>query len=356
MKAIFTGLVLLGTIITNCAYAGTLTIDNQLCGSISGNVVIDSSGNVTVATSAGDSCGGSGSTNYLVQVNVSGNGSVTSSPSGISCPGTCQSSFSESSSITLTPNTSGGSTFTGWSGPDCTGTGPCVLSNISAAKSATATFSGGTVSYNLAVTKAGSGGGTVTSSPSGIDCGNDCSELYADETTVTLTAAADGSSEFAGWSGACTGNTTCQVDMTEARAVTATFNNTSGVSIIDRNWPDSPQEVISLRGDEAVAIRVNTTTSTSAGGQVNTASTTGVIGTRLVTISTTPGDFDTGSLGKCSVSGLETANIRWTQNPNPPFPLNLLSCKLNVNTEYYINIKHTTCPANTDCTFYFSIN
>jgi hypothetical protein len=46
---------------------------------------------------------------------------------------------------------------------------------------------------------------------------------------VTLTAAIAGNSTFAGWSGACTGTaTTCSVSMTQARAVTATFNTSGG--------------------------------------------------------------------------------------------------------------------------------
>jgi len=57
----------------------------------------------------------------------------------------------------------------------------------------------------LEAAKAGSGDGTVTSLPAGIDCGADCSQTYACGTDVTLTAAADAVSMFAGWSGDCAG-------------------------------------------------------------------------------------------------------------------------------------------------------
>lgn len=77
---------------------------------------------------------------------------------------------------------------------------------------------------SLTVTKAGTGTGTVTSSPAGIDCGSDCTESYATGTSVTLTATPSAGSVFAGWSGACTGTGTCTVAMTEARSVTATFD------------------------------------------------------------------------------------------------------------------------------------
>ena len=79
----------------------------------------------------------------------------------------------------------------------------------------------------LTVTKAGAGSGTVTSSPSGINCGSICSANYSSGTSVTLTAATASGSTFGGWSGACTGTGTCTVSMTAARSVTATFNSTA---------------------------------------------------------------------------------------------------------------------------------
>jgi uncharacterized repeat protein (TIGR01451 family) len=83
----------------------------------------------------------------------------------------------------------------------------------------------GATTYDLTVAKAGAGAGTVTSSPTGIDCGADCSESYASGTAVTLTATPAAGSAFAGWSGACTNATgTCSVTMDAAKSVTATFS------------------------------------------------------------------------------------------------------------------------------------
>jgi hypothetical protein len=79
----------------------------------------------------------------------------------------------------------------------------------------------------LSVATAGSGSGTVTSDPAGIDCGADCSEGYEDGTSVTLTATPDGSSVFDGWSGDCTGTGSCSVTMNGPRNVTATFSASS---------------------------------------------------------------------------------------------------------------------------------
>jgi hypothetical protein len=89
-----------------------------------------------------------------------------------------------------------------------------------------------TPSFTLTVTKAGSGSGTVTSSPAGVNCGSDCSESYASGTNVTLTAAPAAGSTFAGWSGACSGTGSCAVTMSSARSVTATFNPTTPVVTI----------------------------------------------------------------------------------------------------------------------------
>ena len=78
--------------------------------------------------------------------------------------------------------------------------------------------------YSLSVDKTGTGSGTVTSDPAGIDCGGDCSESYAGGTTVTLSATPDGGSVLSEWSGcnSATG-TTCTVEMNGDRSVTATF-------------------------------------------------------------------------------------------------------------------------------------
>jgi RTX calcium-binding nonapeptide repeat (4 copies)/Divergent InlB B-repeat domain len=75
----------------------------------------------------------------------------------------------------------------------------------------------------LTVTKAGSGTGTVTSTPAGIACGATCSAGFATGSSVVLTAAPQPTSTFAGWSGACAGTSTCTVSMSGDQSVTATF-------------------------------------------------------------------------------------------------------------------------------------
>lgn len=57
------------------------------------------------------------------------------------------------------------------------------------------------IAYELRVDKEGNCDGMVTSSPAGIDCGADCSEIYNEGTVVTLTATPDAKCTFEGWSG-----------------------------------------------------------------------------------------------------------------------------------------------------------
>ena len=71
------------------------------------------------------------------------------------------------------------------------------------AKNITATFATNLTNFLLTVTKAGTGSGTVTSAPTGINCGSDCTENYTSGTSVTLTAAPASGSTFAGWTGDC---------------------------------------------------------------------------------------------------------------------------------------------------------
>jgi endoglucanase len=78
------------------------------------------------------------------------------------------------------------------------------------------------------VTKAGSGTGTVTSSPAGIDCGSTCVATFSSGTTVTLTATPTGRSRFVGWSGDCSGKGSCVLLMTADHSVTATFARRGG--------------------------------------------------------------------------------------------------------------------------------
>ena len=78
----------------------------------------------------------------------------------------------------------------------------------------------------LTVTKAGRREGTVTSSPTGIDCGEDCSEAFEAGEQVTLTGVEGGrGSRFQGWSHPdCPGTDPCTITLEQDTTVTATFD------------------------------------------------------------------------------------------------------------------------------------
>jgi hypothetical protein len=83
-----------------------------------------------------------------------------------------------------------------------------------------------TAEPTVTVAKAGSGTGTVTSNPAGINCGGVCSAPFFSD--VTLTAAPASGSAFASWSGQCTGtDLTCTFTPRAGSIVTATFNSTA---------------------------------------------------------------------------------------------------------------------------------
>jgi len=101
-----------------------------------------------------------------------------------------------------------------------------VVATNSAGTSKTpdATFAAGAQSLT-AITE-GTGHGTITSTPTGIDCGNGdtmCAASFATGGSVTLTATPDSLSAFVGWGGDCSGESTCKLTMSSARSAKAVF-------------------------------------------------------------------------------------------------------------------------------------
>jgi YD repeat-containing protein len=82
----------------------------------------------------------------------------------------------------------------------------------------------GVPDYTLTVTRSGTGVGTVTSDPSGINCGDTCSASFTKGAKVALKPAAGAGSLFIKWSGACGGATTCSTPMTGNKTVGAQFD------------------------------------------------------------------------------------------------------------------------------------
>ena len=94
----------------------------------------------------------------------------------------------------------------------------------------------GTLQMLLNVKTVGSGTGTVTSNPAGINCGLTCWEYVASGSTVTLTATPGAGTAFVGWSGDCAGTVaSCLLTLSNAKSVTATF------AAPDDNFPPGGQ-------------------------------------------------------------------------------------------------------------------
>ena len=124
----------------------------------------------------------------------------------------------DGSLVTAVPNV--GYHFVDWSDGVLTATR--TDTNVTANLSVTANFALDT--YALTITRAGSGTGTISSSPSGIDCGAVCSGSFDHGTIVLLTATPSASSSFTGWSGDYTGTENpLQITMDGPKTLQATF-------------------------------------------------------------------------------------------------------------------------------------
>ena len=149
-----------------------------------------------------------------------GEGSVASTPGGISCGTTCQAQFPRGLRVTLTPIAEPGSQFDGWS-DGCVGDGTCspTIDRDTAVK---ARFS--RRRHLLSVGMVGHGAGAVRSTPLGVQCPGACDASFDFGTIVSLTATPIAGSDFIGWSGACTGVGACSVTMDGSQSVSARFS------------------------------------------------------------------------------------------------------------------------------------
>ena len=84
-----------------------------------------------------------------------GGGTVTADSGGIACGSACSDDYDYNTVVTLSADPSTGSSFTGWSGGVCSGTGACEVT-VDQAKTVTAEFA--LKQYTLTVSKTGNGG------------------------------------------------------------------------------------------------------------------------------------------------------------------------------------------------------
>jgi len=187
---------------------------------------------VTLTMGAAKTCaatfeGGASNQSNLV-VTVIGAGKVARIPAGATCgSGTACTNYPTATEMVLSARADTGSIFDTWGG-DCAGqTGTLILLTMDKDKNCTATFKAEATTQNLTVILGGTGEGAVKSDVGGIDCGTVCTKDYPKGNPVNLTATADITSIFAGWSGDCasaaTGNPAV-VTLDADKSCSATFS------------------------------------------------------------------------------------------------------------------------------------
>jgi Divergent InlB B-repeat domain/Abnormal spindle-like microcephaly-assoc'd, ASPM-SPD-2-Hydin len=196
------------------------------------------------------------------------------------------------------------------------------------------TGAGVETTFALAVSKAGAGAGTVTTSPAGILCGVRCSAAFARGTAVTLTATPATGSSFTGWSGGgCSGTDTCTVMMIAARSVTATFAMPSFVLTVSKSGPGT-----------------GTVTSAPAGIACGATCSATFAGRTVVTLTTAPatGSRFSGWRGS-GCSGTETCTVMMSEVRSvtaifavPTLPLSVSPATGGSGTEYTITLTNWT--------------
>jgi hypothetical protein len=169
-----------------------------------------------------------------------GNGVVTSVPSGINCTITagkaaatgCSKLFNQNINVTLTAKPAAGHSFVTWGSP-CSGNGTCRVWT-STNRTVSAQFMKGPFTINISGGNPGGGNGRVTSQTGltpRIDCtltngtpaATGCSARYPANTVLTLTATPASGWVFDGWREPGCGTGNCQIKVIQNKTVAAPF-------------------------------------------------------------------------------------------------------------------------------------
>jgi hypothetical protein len=241
-------------------------------------------------------------TPITLQVKMAGTafGTVTDNLGQINCTqgvganpsGNCTTQYPSGTQVTLTATTPGTGSFVG-APTACTGTGNTCQFTITAAETVTATFTPGPGTFPLTVV-AGTphtGGGTITSSPTGINCtltgattSGTCTQNFPAGTLVTLTSAPGPGSNFFGWTGTtpnCLTSSSVSCLLNMSAATTAMVEFTSGGGTVNVTVTGAGNVT-----DTANAGEINCT-NTAGGTQTGTCTAGYTLGTG-VTLTETP--------------------------------------------------------------------
>jgi len=165
--------------------------------------------------------------------------------------------------------------------------------------------------FDVTVAKAGTGSGTVMSSPNGINCGADCFESFAPGALVTLTATPASGSVFGGWSGGgCAGTAACVTSGNTVVKITATFSTST---------PPPASYILTVTKSGTGA---GTVTSSPAGVSCGSDCTESVTAGATVTLTATPASgstFSGWSGGGCGGTGTCTVTVNAATSVNAAF-------------------------------------
>ena len=159
-----------------------------------------------------------------------GTGTITSNPAGINCGATCTLTVPLGTVVTLTGTPDTNMTLASWSAAACPGTGTCTVT-VSANLTITATINQSTAhpEMSASITPGSTGTGSIT-------CNDDPCGPFFWGTSVTIAAAPDPGSFFAGWSGGtgdaaiCTGTGNCVIS-----SLTVNSNTVGTFTVIPPN-------------------------------------------------------------------------------------------------------------------------
>jgi uncharacterized repeat protein (TIGR02543 family) len=186
----------------------------------------------------------------------------------LDCGVACTTTFPENAEVTLTATVPAGVTFGGWSGPQAPSScGTNISCTLTVAQVSTLIASFNVQTFPLAVTEVGQGG-IISNVQPGIHCGDggtDCTVAFASGAQIVLRATPDDGYRFQGWTGACSGTSTCTVTMSGAQNVTATFVSVAVQAALNRvgisyDGPRLRQRVVTIttnaRQPVTVVVRV----------------------------------------------------------------------------------------------------